>query len=290
MVNYNAAQMLRHPEIPVFDPARWSFNVGPDPTDQIKGWFAVQFGAGQDFMNWVGYFDPASNFSLVAMNNSYSSYNCRFCGSHGIQSLEGIEGGSVVVLPVGNRPGAGRFILQSNTSTDNLTQNVCSGITDTNFTSFNGQSRCFDLALAGPDPCHDTPNLATEINPMFQPCTWHSGWTSMTRMNVIVGDLLDDTNDSGEMFRVVNVNGNTITVIRAYGTPAVTAGENARQSSLQTHAAPWFLREYCSGTAGNNGGQTWFDLNADPNGLTAIVDYPTFDYRTPGLLDHRRIR
>ena len=110
----------------------------------------------------------------------------------------------------------------------------------------------------------------------------------MTRVNVIVGDLLDDTNDAGEMFRVVKVNGNTITVIRAYGTPSVTLGQNARQSSLQTHTAPWLLREYCSGTSGNNGGQSWFDLNADPNGLNGIPDYPTYisghlDYWTTGV-------
>ena len=287
MVNYNAAQMLLHPEIPVFDPARWSVTVGGVPTDQTKGWFAVQFAA-QNFMGWIGFFDPLSDFNLVAMNNSYSSYNCRYCGTHGAFSLDGYELNSVVLLPVGSGPGAGRFVLQSTTSTNNTTQNVCSGITDPNFTIFNGQARCFDLALAGLDPCHDTPNLATEINPMYQGCTWHAGWTSMTRMNVMVGDLLDDTNDAGEMFRVVKVNGNTITVIRGYGTPSVTVGQNARQSSLQVHNAPWLLREYCSGTSGNNGGQSWFDLNTDPRGIRAIADYPAYitghlDFWTTGV-------
>ena len=50
---------------------------------------------------------------------------------------------------------------------------------------------------------------------MYGACSWNGSFTHLAGINVMVGDLLDDTSDSGEMFRVVKVNGSTITVIRA---------------------------------------------------------------------------
>ena len=162
MVNYNAAQMARHPEIPVFDPARWFVNIGGVPTDQTKGWFAVQFVA-QNFMSWVGFFDPASNFNLVAMNNSYSKLQpwpvLRYPWDEG--SSRRIRSVSAVLLPVGSGPGAGRFVLQSNTSARTTPRKARllryrGFVTSPVSTANRGAS---DLTLAGPDlPCHDTPN------------------------------------------------------------------------------------------------------------------------------------
>ena len=107
----------------------------------------------------------------------------------------------------------------------------------------------------------------------------------------MVGDLLDDTSDGGEeMFRVVKTNG-TIDH-RDPGLrnplPVTLIGADARQSSLVAHTAPWNLREYCSATAGNNGGQGWFNLVSDPTAQNGIVDYPAYitshaDYWVTGV-------
>ena len=153
--NYNQAQRLLNPAVAIFDPTRFTTFTGGVPVDQTMGWVEVEFSTNsQNFMSWAAKFDPAHSYNVVAMFNSYSSYNCRFCGDHGDGSLGGYEGIAATALPACTGLGCGEFDLQTITNTDNVTQNTCFGITDPNFASFNGQPRCFDLVLSGTDPCH----------------------------------------------------------------------------------------------------------------------------------------
>ncbi|MDE2100761.1 MAG: hypothetical protein KGL39_26180, partial [Patescibacteria group bacterium] len=278
-----------------FYPSQLVQNIGGDPTDLTNGWVEFQFPmGGQNYPAWFVKLDPASSYAPVAMGNTYSSVNCRFCGNHGSASLSGYEGiATENTVPACSGVGCGPFVLQTTTSTDNSTQNVCSGITDAAYTSFNGQSRCFTLTLSGLDPCHTTPN-GTEVAPMYGTCSWNGSYTHWTGITVMVGDLLGDSTwvsnggPPGEMFRVVSISGSNIQVIRAYGTPAVTLGQNASSGVLTAHTAPWQLEELCSASAGTNGGQSWFNLNTDPTAQTGTTDYPALitghlDYWTTGV-------
>jgi hypothetical protein len=287
---YNTAQRLINPAIPPFDATRFGTYTAGN-LDVVNGWVGLVFTAPsqQDHMAWGISLDSANSLNLVAMWNSYSSYNCRFCTAHFSYSTAGYETLSATVLPVGPGVGFGEFDLQTTTSADNHTTHVCAGITDPNYKSFNGTSNCFDLTLSGMDPCHLTPN-ATEVAPMYGTCSWNGSYSNLAGITVQVGDLLDDTNDSGEMFRVVLIpSAGVIRVLRAYGTPSVTLGLFGRTSSLTAHTAPWNLREYCSAGSGNNGAQAWFNLNTDPTGQNGTADWAAAissheDFWTTGVM------
>jgi hypothetical protein len=278
-----------------FYPAQLNQYSYTNPVDVINGWVELEFEPNnQNYPGWFLKMDSASGYAVVGMGNTYMNYGCRFCGSHGSGSLSGYEGISTEPqLPICSGIGCGPMVLQTSTSTDNSTENTCSGITDPNFTSYNGLSKCFDLTLSGSDPCHTTPNGA-EVAPMYGTCTWDGSYTNLTGVTVAVGDLLADSSfagssgSSGEMFRVVLIpSAGVIRVIRAYATPAVTLGESAPSSTLTAHTAPWQLTELCSNTAGAGGGQTWWNLNTDPTAQNGIIDYPALltahlDYWTSG--------
>ena len=277
--NYAAAHSL------VFSGAQFSSSFFEEASiDQVNGSIGMTFAvAEQDYAAWFVKFNTGSApFTLNSMGNSYSSYNCRFCVIHGSGSTAGYENISTEnTLPVCSGVGCGEFDLQTTTSTGTSTPNNCTGIIDPNFTSFNGTSNCFDLTLAGTDPCHLTPNLTTEVAPTYGTCSWNGSYTHLVGVTVQVGDLLDDTSNTGEMFRVVNIpSSGVIRVLRAYATPSAGTGpyegQNARTSSLTTHTEPWNLRMLCSANSGIQGGQAWFNLNTDPTAQNGIVDYPTY--------------
>jgi len=297
---YNAAQRLLNPAIPPFDVTRFNIFFEEGPFDQANGSVGILFSTNsQDNAAWFAKFSPATvPYTLVAMGNSYSSYNCRFCPTHGSGSLAGFENiSNNFILPVCSGVGCGEFDLRTNTNTDNSTTNACTGITDPNFASYNGTSNCFDLTLAGTDPCHITPNLGSEVSPMYGTCSWNSSYTHLSGVTVQVGDLLDDypysNNPNGEMFRVVAIpSPGVIRVLRAYATPSAGTGPLeglfARASALVAHTAPWNLRMLCSSNSGSNGGQVWFNLNVDQTAQNGIVDYPSYitshaDWWTTGV-------
>ncbi len=252
-----------------------------DPVDPVNGWVEFLFApANQNAPTWFVKLDPSNHYAAVAMGNSYTNYNCRFCTDHGSGSLAGYE--FVATEPqfsICSGVGCGPMVLQSVTSTDNMTQNTCTGITDPNYTSFNGLSRCFTLTLSGQDPCHTTPN-GTEVAPMYGTCSWNGSYAHLAGVNVAVGDMLGDatfagsSGSSGEMFRVVSISSPNIEVIRAYGTPAVQLGTGGIASTLMAHTAPWQLTELCNDTVGAYGGQTWWNLSVDPTMQSGKVDWP----------------
>lgn len=280
-----AAYASAHPALPVFSPRQFqAVQSNGSPNDQGNGWIEAQVGSGQNNMSWHIKIDP-STYTIVSMFNDYSGYGCRFCGTHQSFSQGGIE--NIVTeanLAAGGSVAQGEYDLQTTTSTDNSTKNVCSGITDPNYTSYNGTSNCLTLTLSGQDPCWIS---GTGAAPMFGVCSWNrSYWhliqSGSTPITVQVGDLLDDgPSGAGEVFRVVTVGTSSIQVIRRYQTPNNQAsyitifGVQSRAAVIAAHSQPWLLRELCSGGPAYSGGTIWMNLNSDPTGQAAIPDYPS---------------
>jgi hypothetical protein len=269
-------------------PSQLNSYPGNGAIDPYTGWVSIfwSMAGQQDYPGWLELLNPASNYSVVALIDTYQHEGCRFCGLHNEYSLNNLvnissSADGEPAFPVCSNIGCGPFVLQTTTSTDNMTENTCSGITDPNWTSFNGSVRCFDLTLSGTDPCHTTPG-ASEVAPMFGTCSWNGSYVNLSGVTVAVGDLLGDPSwygspGTGEMFRVVAIpSAGVIRVLRAYATPSVTYGSGAPSSTLTAHTGPWLLYELCSASAGQNGGWAWFNVSTDPTGATPLVDYPGY--------------
>lgn len=261
-----------------FSPSQLLQSSGTDPVDPQLGWGQIgYFAGGQNTIAWFVVFSTTSiPYSVIAMGNTYSSVNCRFCPDHGGGALGGIEGISTEdVLTAGSGVGIGPMVVQTSTSLTTATPATCPTLLPP-YDSFSGTANCADLILAGLDVCHTTPN-GSEVAPMYGPCTWNGAYTHLAGINLMVGDLMDDGSSSGEMFRVVKITGSVATVLRAYATPSATLGQFARTSSLANHTTvPWQLRELCSANAGANGGQGYFNLNIDSTAQNGIADFPLY--------------
>jgi hypothetical protein len=293
------AYAAAHSALPVFSPSQLSGgNLAPfgPPPDALTGWVEVcSIGGGnnQNYMSWCWDMDPAASppYSVVAMVNDYSGYGCRFCGTHATGTQNGYKFiATEPNLAPGGNVGQGDYLIQTTTSLNNTQTQTCSGITDPNYSAYNGISQCVTLALSALDVCWNQPSPGA---PMFGTCSWNGSYSHLiqsgsTPINTTVGELFDDGNGStGEVFRLVSISGLVGQFIRAYATPnngpgtppntsagySTIYGTQSRYGNIASHTAPWTLRELCSGGPSASGGTIWMNLNTDPTGQAAIPDY-----------------